>query len=158
MDWVRIVGWSVSSALKSRRDLALENIALRYQLMVLQRQPASLRLKDRDRLFWIGLRRFWHGWHRALCLVQPATVVKWHRTGFRAFWRRKSRPKGGRPRIDSEIQKLIRDMWRSNPTWGKPRIQAELAKIGIEVSDSTVSTVRGWLISEALRGYKLNNR
>ena len=141
-DWVRIVGWSVVSALKSQRDLTLENLALRHQLMVLQRQSGRLRLKDRDRLLWVWLRRYWSGWHRALVLVQPATVVKWHRNGFRAYWRWKSRPKGGRPRIDPQVQKLIRDMWSSNPTWGKPRIQAELRKIGIEVSDSTVQRYR----------------
>ena len=58
-----------------------------------------------------------------------------HQRGFRAYWRRKSRPKGGRPRIDQQVQNLIRDVWRANPTWGKPRVQAELRKIGIEVSD-----------------------
>ena len=125
-DWVRLAGWSVASALKSRRDLTLENVALRHQLMVLQRLPGNPRLKDRDRLFWIWLRRVWPGWRRTLVLVQPATVVNWHRNGFRAYWRWKSRAKGGRPRIDPTVQKLIRDMWNSNPTWGKPRIQAEL--------------------------------
>jgi len=137
-DWVRIVGWSVVSALKSQRDLTLENLALRHQLMVLQRQSGRPRLKDRDRLVWVCLRRLWHGWHRALVVVQPATVVKWHRDGFQAYWRWRSRSTGGRPRIDREVRELIHDMWRSNPTWGKPRIQAELRKIGIEVSDSTV--------------------
>ncbi len=137
-DWVRIAGWSVVSALKSQRDLTLENVALRHQLMVLRRQPGRLRLKDRDRLLWVWLRRVWPGWHRALVLVQPATVVNWHRNGFRAYWRWKSRTNGGRPRIDREVRELIRDMWNSNPTWGKPRIRAELAKIGIQVSDSTV--------------------
>jgi putative transposase len=141
-DWVRIVGWSVVAALKSQRDLTLENVALRHQLMVLQRRPGRLRLKDRDRLLWVFLRRVWPGWHRAVVLVQPATVVNWHRNGFRAYWRWKSRPKGGCPRIDPQVQKLIRHMWRSNPTWGKPRIQAELHKIGIEVSDSTVQRYR----------------
>jgi len=141
-DWVRIVGWSVASALKRQRDLALENIALRHHLMVLQRQPGRLRIKDSDRLFWVWLRRIWPGWHRGLVLVQPATVVKWHREGFRAYWRWKSRPTGGRPRIDRKVRELIHDQWRSNPTWGKPRIQAELRKIGIEVSDSTVSVWR----------------
>ena len=115
-DWARIVGWSVVSALKNRRDLAFENVALRHQLMVLQRQPGRLRLKDRDRLFWICLHRVWSGWHRALVFVQPATVVKWHRDGFRAYWRWKSRATGGRPRINREVRELIRDMWRSNPT------------------------------------------
>ena len=141
-DWVRIVWWCVIAALKCRRDLTLENVALRHQLMVLQRQPRGLRLKDRDRLLWVWLRRVWPGWHRALVLVQPATVVKWHRSGFRTYWRWKSRSKGGRPRIDPQVQKLIREMWVSNPTWGKPRIQAELHKIGIEVSDSTVLRYR----------------
>jgi putative transposase len=141
-EWVRIVGWSVVSGLRSRRDLALEKVALRHQLMVLGRQPERVRLKDRDRLFWVWLRRIWPAWHRALVLVQPTTVVKWHRKGFRAYWCRKSGPRRGRPRIDPEIRKLIRDMWRANPTWGKPLIQAELRKIGIEVSDSTVRRYR----------------
>ena len=103
---------------QSRRDLALENVAFRHRLMVLGRQPGSVRLKDRDRLFWIWLRRLWPGWQRALVLVQPATVVKWHRNGFRAYWRRKSQPRRGRPRIDPQVRKLIRAMWRANPTWG----------------------------------------
>jgi hypothetical protein len=76
-EWVRIVGWSVVSALKSRRDLALENVALRHQLMMLGWQHGRVRFKDRDRLFWVWLRRIWPAWHRALVLVQPATVVKW---------------------------------------------------------------------------------
>ena len=141
-DWIRIVGWSVVSALKSRGDLALENLALRHQLMVLGRQSGRLRFKDRDRLFWIWLRGLWPGWQRALVLVQPATVVKWHRKGFRAYWRRKSGRQRGSPRVDPQVRKLIRDMWRANPTWGKPRIKAELRKIGIEVSDSTVRRYR----------------
>jgi hypothetical protein len=115
-DWVRIAGWSAVSALKSQRDLALENVALRHQLMVLQRQSGRARLKDSDRLVWMCLRRLWHGWHRSLVAVQSATVAKWHRNGVRAYWRWKSRPNGGRPRINGEVRELIRDMWRSNPT------------------------------------------
>ncbi len=141
-DWIRIAVWGLVSGLRSRRNLALENLALRQQLMVLQRQKRTVRLKDRDRLFWIGLRRVWPGWRRALVLVQPATVVGWHRRGFRAYWRWKSRPKGGRPRIDPSVRRLIRHMWSSNPTWGAPRIQAELHKLGIDVSDSTVRRYR----------------
>jgi putative transposase len=109
-DGVRIVRWSVVSALKSRGDLALENVALRHQLMVLGRQSGRVRFKVRDRLLWIWLRRLWPGWQRALVLVQPATVVKWHRKGFRAYWRRKSGRRRGRPRIDPQVRKLIRDM------------------------------------------------
>jgi putative transposase len=136
-EWVRIAGWSVVSALKRRGDLALERVALRHQLMVLGRQPGRVRLKDCDRLFWVWLSRLWPGWQRALVLVQPATVVRSYRKGFRVYRRRKSGCRCGRPRIDPQVRKLIRDLWRANPTWGKPRIQAELHKIGIEVSDST---------------------
>jgi hypothetical protein len=84
----------------------------------------------------------WPGWRQALVLVQPATVVDWHRRGFRAYWRWKSRARGGRPRIDPSVRQLIRHMWSSNPTWGAARIQAELRKIGIEVSDSTIRRYR----------------
>ena len=135
-DWLHIAVWGVVSSLTSRRDLALENIALRQQLMVLQRQTAKGQMREGDRLFWVWLRRVWPGWRGALVLVQPATVVGWHRRGFRAYWRWKSRARGGRPRTDPSVQKLIRHMWRSNPTWGAPRIQAELHKLGIDVSDS----------------------
>lgn len=136
-----IVARSAFSALRLRRDLALENFALRHQLAMLQRQSKKARFEDRDRLVWIGLKRIWPRWTRALELVQPATVVKWHRVGFRYYWRRKSRV-GGRPRIAPDVRKLIRDMWSCNPTWGKPRIQAELAKLGVNVSDSTVAKYR----------------
>ena len=141
-DWIRIAVWGLVSGLRSRRNLALENLALRQQLMVLQRQKGTVRLKDRDRVFWIWLRRLWPGWRRALVLVQPATVVGWHRRGFRAYGRWKSRARGGRPRIDPSVQRLIRRMWSSNPTWGAPRIQAELHKLGIDVGDSTIRRYR----------------
>jgi len=141
-DWLHIAVWGVVCSLTSRRDLALENIALRQQLMVLRRQTAKVRLREGDRLFWVWLRRVWPGWRGALVLVQPATVVGWHRRGFRTYWRWKSRARGGRPRIDPSVQNLIRHMWKSNPTWGAPRIQAELHKLGIDVSDSTVRRYR----------------
>jgi hypothetical protein len=112
IDLLRTVARSLVSAAKARR-----NLALRHQIAVLQRQSKKPPLKNSDRLLWVGLRRIWPGWKSALYLVQPATVVKWHRAGFRAYWRRKSRPKGGRPRVDPEVRKLIRDMWNMNPTW-----------------------------------------
>ena len=124
-DWVRIAVWGLLSGLRSQRTLALENLALRQQLMVLRRQKAKVRLKDRDRVFWIWLRRVWPGWRQALVLVDPATLVGWHRRGFRAYWRWRSQAKGGRPRIDPSVRSLIRHMWNSNPTWGAPRIQAK---------------------------------
>ena len=140
-EWLPIAVWIFVSVLRSRRDLALENVALRQQLMVLRREPRSVRLRDRDRLFWVWLHRAWPGCRQALVLVQPATVVDRHPRGFRAYWRWKSRARGGRPRIDPSVRQLIRHMGNSNPTWGAPRIQAELGRIGIEVSDSTIRQV-----------------
>lgn len=128
----------VRSFLRSRADLALEVVALRHQVGVLRRQAKRPRLLDGDRWVWIALRRFWPEWRRVLVIVKPATAIAWHRAGFRAYWKWKSRPRGGRPRIPLEIRKLIRQMWLANPTWGRPRIQAELAKLGIEVGESTV--------------------
>lgn len=139
---LRTAARAAASALRSRRELALENLALRHQLAVLQRQSKRPPLEDRDRLFWSGLRRLWPSWDKALVLVRPETVVRWHRAGFRHYWRRKSRRGCGRPRLDPSLRQLIRDMWSANPTWGKRRIQAELAKLGIEVSDSTVARYR----------------
>jgi len=136
---LRTILRSAISALRPRHDLALENLALRQQLAVLHRTSTRPQLEDHDRLFWIVLKRMWPNWCQALQFVQPATVVKWHRAGFRYYWRRKSRPKGGRPRITPELRSLIRDMWTANSTWGKQRIQSELAKLGISVSDSTVA-------------------
>ena len=106
---LRTVARSSLSALRLRRDLALENLALRQQLAVLRRDSSRPQLEDHDRLFWIALKRVWPRWEGVLQLVQPATVMKWHRAGFRFYWRRKSRPKGGRPRIDPQLRKLIRD-------------------------------------------------
>jgi len=97
------------SALKTQPALALENRALRNQLAVYERQSKKPRLEDLDRLVWIKLRQFWPGWQTALTLDQPATVVKWHRKGLGAFWRRKSRSSAGRLRIDRDIRKVIRD-------------------------------------------------
>ena len=85
------------------------------------------------------LSRVWSGWQQVLAIVQPATVIRWHREGFGRFWARKSRRRNGRPELDGELCALIRKMLTSNPTWGAPRIRNELAKIGINVSRSTVA-------------------
>ena len=87
--WLRVF-------LFARASVATEILALRQQLAVLQRQSKRIQLRDRDRLFWIFLKRFWPDWRKALLVVQPETVVRWHRRGFRYYWRWKSRPKGGR--------------------------------------------------------------
>ena len=131
------------SGCQSRSQLLLENLALRHQLTVLRRSVPKPRLRNSDRLLWVLLQRCWSDWQRALWIVQPRTVIGWHRLGFRLFWRWKSRATG-RPTLawTGELVTLIRRMWSSNPTWGSKRIQAELAKLGIAVSDSTIRKYR----------------
>ena len=104
--------------------IALENLALRHQLVVLQRAVARPRLTRWDRILWVWLSRLWASWRSSLVIVQPATVLAWHRKGFQLYWRWKSRANPvGRPRLDPEIRRLIRRMARENPTWGRRRIQ-----------------------------------
>src|SRR5277367_3017862 len=123
---------------RSRAVVELENLALRHQLHVLRRQrPGRLRLFTLDRLFWVWLYRIWPRCLEAMMLVKPATVVQWHRQGFRLFWHWRSR--SGRPSVDREIRDLIRQMSSANPLWGAPRIHGELLKLGIEVSQATVA-------------------
>ena len=127
------------SSLRSQRELALENLALRQQLAVLKCTAKRPKLSTADRLFWVALSRLWTGWPHALILVKPDTVIRWHRKGFKLYWTWKSRHRAGRPRIDAEIRMLIRRMARENPIWGAPRIHGELLKLGFEVSEATVS-------------------
>ena len=120
--------------------VTFENIALRHQLMVLQRSIPRPRLRRQDRIFWLCLSRLWVNWRSSLLIVQPSTVIAWHRQGFRLYWRWKSRlGSPGRPPIDLEIRTLIRRMARENPTWGRRRIQAELRFLGYEVAALTVA-------------------
>ncbi len=121
-----------------RANLAIENLALRQQLTVLRRSFKRLRLRRRDRIFWVWLSRIWNDWRSSLMIVKPETVISWHRRGFRLYWRWRSR-RGGRPRADTEIRSLIRRMSRENPTWGAPRIQSELSLLGYTVAESTVA-------------------
>ena len=116
--------------------VALENLALRHQLLVLQRSVRRPRLTRWDRVLWVWLSRVWARWRSSLVIVQPATVLAWHRRGFQLYWRWKSRAKPvGRPKLDAEIRHLIRRMARENPTWGRRRIRAELALLGYEVAE-----------------------
>jgi len=121
--WLKFVLQVVFAGLKSRRNLLLENVALRHQLMVLSRDAGRLRLRPADRALWVWLSRSWSDWKSRLCFVQPCTVIRWHRAGFRLFWRCKSRPrKSGRKTICPNTIELIREMSRANPLWGAPRI------------------------------------
>src|SRR6202140_173697 len=127
----------------SRRDLLFENLALRQQLLCLRRQRPRPRLLRLDRLFWVAVRRLWPKWKQALVIVTPETVVRWHRAGFRMYWKWLSRHRSvmGRKRVPREIRELIFRMVAENPTWGAPRIHGELLKLGIDISERTVS---GW--------------
>src|SRR5436309_5925790 len=125
---------------KSRRRLEAENLVLRHQLNVLQqRVPGRLHLRWADRALFIWLYRRCPRIFDAITIVRPETVVRWHRMGFAAYWRWKSRPLGGRPRISKGVRDLIRRMSFENPLWGAPRIHGELLKLGIDVAQSTVS-------------------
>jgi len=121
------------------RDIALENLALRQQLAVFKRKCPRPRLRGRDRFFWVWLSRSWKDWHRALVIVRPETVVAWHRKGFRLFWTWISRRKRGRPEVNPAMRALILKMAAANPLWGAPRIHGELLKLGILISERTVS-------------------
>ena len=128
------------SALRSHRALALENLALWHQLEVLKRNTKRPLLKNRDRLLWVILARAWKDWSKPLILVHPETVIRWHKKGFRMYWSWKSRPRWpGRRRISKEVRDLIRTMSLDNSLWGAPRIHGELLKLGITVSQTTVS-------------------
>jgi putative transposase len=129
--------------LQPRLSLVAENLALRQQLVILRRNTSRPALCNRDRLFWVVLSHLWRDWRSILVIVKPETVIKWHRQGFKCYWRWKSRAgRVGRPRIDREIRYLIRLMSHENPTWGVPRIQAELHLLGYKVAESTVAKYR----------------
>ena len=126
---------TVCSLFKSRRQLTLENLALRQQLAMLKPSVKRPQALPADRLFWVLFSKYVNGWRSMLHALHPDTVVRWHRQGFRFYWRWKSRgPKPGRPTINKEIRKLIRQMQSVNVGWGAPRIHGELLKLGIDIS------------------------
>src|SRR6266704_2202225 len=135
-----VVAW-----LRPRQDLVLETLLLRHQLAVLTR-PTRTRSRTRlhtwDKLLWVLARRFYAGWRERLSIVTPETVVRWHRQGWRLFWRWKSRSHGGRPHLSSEIRDLIATMSRDNRLWGTERIRGELLKLGIVVSNRSIRRYR----------------
>ena len=126
-----------------RRDLLWENLALRQQLAVYQRQTYRPALRQGDRLFWSLLVRRWAGWRCVLVFVQPETIIRWHRAGWRRYWTWRSRGRRpGRPRISRELQALIRQLAQENSRWGAPRLVGELRALGFDVSVRTVRRYR----------------
>ena len=132
---------SIRQLFRTRAALQAEIVALRHQLLVLQRSSRNHRprLSIADRLFWVWLSRLWSGWRSALVIVKPETVIGWHRQGFRLYWRWKSHHRLGRPSASREVIDLLRKMSLANSNWGAPRIHGELLKLGFELSQATVA-------------------
>ena len=128
---------------RSRRDVTLENLLLRHPLEVALRGSPHLRLCRKDRILWVWVRRLWsRGWRGHLLMVQPETVLRWHRKGWRLHWSWKSRTRLGRPRLSREVKELISRMSRENRLWGTERIRGELLKVGIVVSNRSIRRYR----------------
>jgi transposase InsO family protein len=129
-----------ASPFKSKSRLEAENAALRRQLIMLQRKAhGRVHLTNGDRLFLVQLYRWFPSILKVITIIRPETLVRWHRAGFRRYWRWKSRSLGGRPQIDADLRALIRRMSVDNRLWGAPRIHGELLKLGIEVAQSSVA-------------------
>jgi Integrase core domain. len=131
---------ALHAAFRSRADLALENLALRQQLANLRRTSGRPRLSKSDRAFWLVLAWLWSRWAEVLVVVKPDTVVRWHRAGFRLFWRWKFRSRSpAEGDVSAEVKTLIRQMAEANLKWGAPRIHGELLKLGIDIGERSVS-------------------
>src|ERR1700724_2228398 len=134
---------ALTSPFKSKIRLEAENAALRDQLIVLRRNlRARVKLANSDRWFFIQLYRWFPLILKVLTVIRPETLVRWHRTGFRSYWRWKSRSLGGRPQIDSDLRALIRRMSVENSLWGAPRIHGELLKLGFAVAQYSFVIIR----------------
>jgi hypothetical protein len=133
--------WSVLVLLfRSRVSLEAEILILRHQLNIQRRHlPKRLAFSAMDRLIFVGLYRLVPNAIKALTIVKPDTVIRWHRAGFRSYWRWKSRHRCGRPIAPLEIRRLIREMSIANPLWGAPRIHGELLKLGILIGQTSVA-------------------
>jgi transposase InsO family protein len=130
----------LASPFKSKLRLEAENAVLRHQLIVLRRRVRGrAQPTNNDRWFLVQMYRWFPSILKLVTIVQPETLVRWHRAGFRCYWRWKSRPRGGRPQIDTELRALIRQMSTENQLWGAPRIHGELLKLGFEVAQSSVA-------------------
>ena len=139
-DLCRLIWCALIGLFRSRAALEAEIVLLRHQLNVMQRRsPKRVTLSSVDRLLLVGLYRLAPGVLDALKIIRPETLLRWHRAGFRAYWRWKSRPRGGRPGTPAEIRRLIHEMSVANPLWGAPRIHGELLKLGIDVGQTTVA-------------------
>ncbi len=129
---------AASDLVRGKKSLLVENALLRQQVIVLRRQVCRVRFTPTDRVQLVVLARLAKSWQDALLIVKPETVLRWHRRGFRLFWRHKSRSKGRAPRIPEEVVSLVREMALSNRLWGGERIRGELLKLGVRLSKRTI--------------------
>jgi len=139
----------ISSIFKSRASLQLENIILRKQIDILMRKQKRPLVHNRDRLFFVLISKLYTDWKKAFLLFQPDTLIRWHKQGFKLFWRMKTKNNGGRNRIDPELKSLIVQIARENPLWGASRIHGELLKLGFDISQATVSTYKPKIIKSS---------
>jgi transposase InsO family protein len=140
----RLIWYGLIGYFRARASLEAENLALRHQLNILRRKsPKRPIFSSTDRLIFAGLYGLAPDVLSAVAIVRPETVIRWHRAGFRLYWRWKSRSRGGRPKVPSDVQQLIRDISVANPLWGAPRIHGELLKLGIDVGQTTVAKYMG---------------
>src|SRR2546423_13572632 len=141
---IYLLGTFIADLLKARRRLEVENLFLRHQLnIILRRPPQRLRLRGSDRALMVWMTRLWPRLLALARVVQPATILRGHRAGFRTYWRWKSQGRPGRPRIEHELRELIRRMSKENPLWGAPRIHGELLRLGIDVGETSVGKYMG---------------
>jgi transposase InsO family protein len=154
-DLFRLILAVLASLFKSRAELEAENLVLRQQINVLRRRiPKRPALTNIDRLLLVWLYRCFPSILGALAIVRPETIIRWHRVGFRAYWRWRSRNRVGRPKISAELRTLIREMSRANPLWGSPRIHGELLKLGFDVAQSTVAKYMARRLCPPSQGWK----
>src|SRR5438477_12888843 len=140
IDLFNLLGRLIVGAFRSHAAREAEMAFLRQQLLLLKRAaPARLRLRTADRLIFVWLYRLFPSVLEAAVVFKPETLVRWHRSGFRLYWRWKSRRRVGRPAIPADIRDLIGTISRDNPLWGAPRIHGELLKLGIDIAQSTVA-------------------
>src|SRR3981081_4075913 len=134
----------LASPCKSKIRLEAENATLRHQLVVLRRKlKGRARFTNNDRWFFVQFYRWFPSILPVVMIIRPETLARWHRAGFRSYWRWKSRSLGGRPQIETDLRALIRQMSIENSLWGAPRIHGELLKLGFEVAQSSVAKYTG---------------
>src|SRR5690348_1442482 len=140
IDLLKLLGGLLLGLFRSHAAREAETAFLRHQLVVLRRSaPARLRVRAADRVIFVWLYRLFPSLLEAAVVFKPETLVRWHRSGFRLYWRWKSRRRVGRPQVPSEIRDLVRANSQDNPLWGAPRIHGESLKLGIDIAQSTVA-------------------